>query len=334
MTTRVPLLIIAVEPDASQAKQLGSMAKRFLNAEFVVAATAAAALKALGDRVPDLILTPVLLPSRDEALLTEHLRQLGGAAAHVQTLAIPILSSAQPPTVREPASRLTRRRQRAAAADSGCDLSLFADQVKIYLERAATHQLARADVQTADAPIVTEADGEQRPTSGHARGHSRSARACPGSGVAHDGARAGVAGPASGYRAGRRGGVRGVAAHGVGRRIAAGSAVPAPVTPPAPETQPADPSHARALEDELGLIARPGHAQHLWRVTVGLTDETALGDEPAKAVPAPVSVAATPVRRRPRAHKPSPPLDDWAYFDPTQTGFKALIRRLDEIAAQ
>jgi hypothetical protein len=34
-----------------------------------------------------------------------------------------------------------------------------------------------------------------------------------------------------------------------------------------------------------------------------------------------------------RAKKPpAPPLEDWAYFDPSQSGFKALVRRLDEIA--
>ena len=114
MTTK-PMLIVAVEPDANQAKRLASMAKRYLRAEFIVEGTAAAALKALGDRVPDLILTPVLLSSRDEMLLTEHLRLLGAPAAHVQTLAIPILSSAAQPTIRERGSRLIRRRHTATA---------------------------------------------------------------------------------------------------------------------------------------------------------------------------------------------------------------------------
>jgi hypothetical protein len=250
----------------------------------------------------------------------------------VQTLAIPILSSAQPPTVREPASRLTRRRQRAAAADSGCDLSLFADQVKIYLERAATHQLARADVLTADAPTVMEASvSGDRPA---VTLEDTPAAIQPAPIQELPMTASGQESPAP------RADIVLVEEETYEEWLPMELAVeslPAPpsppLSPPAPETQP-DPSHARALEDELGLVARPGHTQHLWRVTVGLTDETALGDEPAKADPAPVSVAATPVRRRPRAHKPSPPPDDWAYFDPTQTGFKALIRRLDEIAAQ
>ncbi len=302
MTTK-PMLIVAVEPDANQAKQLASMAKRYLRAEFIVEATAAAALKGLGDRVPDLILTPVLLSSRDEMLLTEQLRVLGAAAAHVQTLAIPILSSAQP-TIRERGSRLLRRRQRPEPEDGGCELSVFADQVKIYLERAAAEQQARTDL-VPDAPIVAETHITQ-----------------------------------------------GTAAEIEPIAAAEESAVTLPLEEPAApidesaagetydewlpvelEVSP-DPSHARALEAEFGLVPIPGHAPQLWRVAAGVTDHTTPVEEPAAPNPAPVFLSATAMRRRTRAVRPAPPIDDWAYFDPTQSGFKALIRRLDEIAAQ
>ena len=84
-------LILAIEPNKNQAHQLNALVRQYLKAELVTAPTAAAALAALGDRIPDLVLTPALFGLRDEAALTERLRQLGTDGSHVQTLAIPIL---------------------------------------------------------------------------------------------------------------------------------------------------------------------------------------------------------------------------------------------------
>ena len=78
----------------SQAHQLGALVRAHLKAELVTAPTAAAALAALGDRIPDVVLTPALFGLRDEAALTERLRELGSDGSHVQTLAIPILAPA------------------------------------------------------------------------------------------------------------------------------------------------------------------------------------------------------------------------------------------------
>jgi hypothetical protein len=306
MTTKPAPLIVAVEPDATQAKQLASMARRYLRGEFVVESTAQAALKALGDRVPDLILTPVLLSSRDETLLIEHLRGLGAAAAHVQTLGIPILSSSEP-TIRERGSRLMRRRQRAEAEHDGCELSVFADQVQIYLERAATeraaaeHQAPRGDGVAEESPVVNAAVAET------------------------------IAEPAGGT---------------------VEPIEPVAVFEAPPVTTPVDQPIAsipvasieedtyeewlpmEALETELGLASTPGQAPPLWRVTPGASDSPAVVDEPARVSAVPPLPTPMPARRRSRPSRPSQPLDDWAYFDPTQSGFQALIRKLDEIAAQ
>jgi hypothetical protein len=293
MTTTPQALIVAVEPDGEQASRLVAMARRHLRAEFVVEGTAAAALKALRDRVPDLILTPVLLSSRDETLLIEHLRKLGAAGAHVQTLGIPILSAAEP-TIRERGSRLIRRRQRPEAEQDGCELSVFADQVKIYLERAATERAA-AEQQTATEMVPDTAPVQE---------------------VASSDSTADVVVDA----------VEPVVMTETYEEWL-------PVELPAAEPPAPDPVQTRALEAEFGLGPVPGHVPQLWRVATGAAD---LNEESRPENPAPVFVSATPMpmRRRARTHKPSPVLDDWAYFDPTQSGFKALIRRLDEIAAQ
>jgi hypothetical protein len=296
MTSKPHALIIAVQPDGEQASRLVAMAKRHLRADFVVESTAAAAVTALGQRVPDLILTPVLLSSRDETLLIEHLRRLGPAGAHVQTLGIPILSAAEP-TIRERGSRLMRRRQPAGAEQDGCELSVFADQVKIYLERAAAERAA------GEQQAATEGAPEGAP------------------------AEEAVAEPI----------VTPVEAIAIVAPLPAavveGEAyeewLPVELAPA--DLPPPDPVQTRALEAEFGLGPVPGHVPQLWRVAAGVAETI---EEPRPQNPPPVFLSATPLRTRPRVHKPSPVLDDWAYFDPTQSGFKALIRRLDEIAAQ
>ena len=67
-------LILAIEPDRRQANQLTAVVKSRLHADLVLAESAARALAALGDRVPDLILTSALLSPTDEVVLGERLR--------------------------------------------------------------------------------------------------------------------------------------------------------------------------------------------------------------------------------------------------------------------
>ena len=140
-------LILAIEPDRRQANHLTAMVRGRLRAELVIGDTAERALAALGDRVPDLVLTTTLLSPRDEAELTDRLRTLDGAAAHVQTLTIPVLAS---PSARKSSkaskaggmlSGLLRDRGEDDPVD-GCDPAFFAEQCKEYLQRAASEKAA------------------------------------------------------------------------------------------------------------------------------------------------------------------------------------------------
>jgi hypothetical protein len=127
-----------------------------LRAELVLGDTAERALAALGDRVPDLVLTTTLLSPRDEAELTDRLRALDGAAAHLQTLTIPVLAS---PSARRSSksggmlSGLLRDRGEDDPAD-GCDPAFFAEQCKEYLQRAASEKAASLKAKDDDEPIV------------------------------------------------------------------------------------------------------------------------------------------------------------------------------------
>ena len=152
-------LILAVEPDKLQAKHLAAVVRQQVRAELVVADSGAAALAALGERIPDLILTPALLPPKDEAVLTGWLRRMGDAAAHVQTLAIPILaeSSARGKEPSAAPSLFGRLRdQQQPDSGPGCDPQVFADQVKVYLDRAGANRTDR-DVLREDAPAMRPA---------------------------------------------------------------------------------------------------------------------------------------------------------------------------------
>lgn len=131
-------LIVAIEPDRRQANQLNVMVRERLHAELVLADSAEGALAALGERVPDLILTSALLSPTDELVLGERLRAFDGAAAHVQTLTIPVLAAPRARAserARGVLSALRREKPRPTAPD-GCDPAVFAAQCAEYLERA------------------------------------------------------------------------------------------------------------------------------------------------------------------------------------------------------
>ena len=159
-------MIVAIEPDRRRAAQLTGMARAHLREELLVAATAAQAVDALNGRVPDVLLTAPLLPSQEEAAIADYLRQLGSAAAHVQTLTIPLLASSSGEHDRPVLSAF--RRGRTQRVDSeGCDPAVFAEQITEYLREARERKVVvpaslpspAADlVESPSEPASTEPD--------------------------------------------------------------------------------------------------------------------------------------------------------------------------------
>ena len=139
-------LILAIEPDRRQANQLSAVVKGRLHAELVLGDSAERALAALGDRVPDLILTSALLSPTDEVVLGERLRALDACAAHVQTLTIPVLAGPRPRARGRMGGMLSalRRGKPQDDAPDGCDPTVFAAQCAEYLERAVAEQAINA----------------------------------------------------------------------------------------------------------------------------------------------------------------------------------------------
>jgi len=335
-------LILAIEPNKNQAHQLNALVRQHLKAELVTAPTAAAALAALGDRIPDVVLTPALFGLRDEAALTERLRQLGSDGSHVQTLAIPILA---PVAARGGNNGLLGRKKEKGEGNVGCDPAVFADQIRIYLQRASVERRAQASEVTARA----------------------------------------MSAPRPSANADAPGGDDDLSSFMVGAdefdvdSLEIPSIDPPAAAPPAEQAQPAsappsaEPTDAQnrrgnpkqnarpanADQEDLGLVvAPPAAGPPLWRVTESIEDYYGKGDEeqdpavasaprtatpaaPATSVinpppPAKASASSSAVTSAapsaPRQRRTPPRPDEWAYFDPSQGAFKALIRRLNEIA--
>ena len=149
-------LILAIEPDKRQSSQLASIVKG-LHAELVLRANAADALEALNGRIPDLVLTTSLISPRDDAALATRLRELGSAAAHVQTVSIPLLGSAapKPAKIGGMLAALRREKPQAAPMTDGCAPEVFAEQVRQYLA-TADEQKAAAAIRAVASPSFVE----------------------------------------------------------------------------------------------------------------------------------------------------------------------------------
>jgi hypothetical protein len=148
-------LILAIEPDRKQASRVAAIVKNKLHAEIVQADNTEHAIEALGGRVPDLILTSLLLSRKDDAALADWLRESDEAGKHVQTLVIPVLGSSRDEDGGGMLSRLTRGRSRDDATTDGCEPEVFAAQIREYLERAAEER--RHALEDAEAAQVAAA---------------------------------------------------------------------------------------------------------------------------------------------------------------------------------
>ena len=311
-------LILVVDPDSRHAAHVASMARQHLKAEFVTADSGFRALEVLADRVPDIVLTAPLLPTRDEAVLSDYLRALGDAGAHVQTLTIPILSASGAP---QRGVRGRFRRDRPGPSPDGCAPELFAQQVHHYLQRA--QQTRRVDDDDTPLEIGEEDRDGQDPveyaaTSADPGGYGEDIDLTP---MLAD-----------------------LAEPGLPRQPEApvAQALPpvmlarAPVHPP-----------ARVMEAELVESNPPADSppptQHLITLPATLGDTGSLSTVNV-AVAVSVQVATQTVRKADSAEPRStrggsagrqqlkPVQDEWGFFDPDQCGFRALLARLDAIA--
>lgn len=347
-------LILAIEPDRRRAAQLTGMARAHLRAELLVAATASQAVDGLDGRVPDILLTAPLLPSQEEAAIAEYLRQLGSAAAHVQTLTIPLLANGSGEDDRPVLSAFLRDRVRRTETE-GCDPSVFAEQITEYLREARERRevpppIAFSVVQSDVTPPVAAPQVRASKSTKQVMAKLLAAAAEE---KADDFLEFVVETPVERPDQASVDPAR-------SRREAAPEPIatyrPEPAT--ATESQEDDtpemrsewmsgsaaqsPSPALMPEDSplpLSVIEAPvAPAAHRERVIATLAP--AGPQMPAVNVAVAVSVnvgsavnMVTP-RRSKRPRKAQAVQDEWGFFDPNQCGFPALIAKLDEIAGR
>jgi len=323
-------IILAIEPDRRRASQLSAMARAHLRAELLVVPTAAQGVEELDGRVPDVLLTAPLLPSHEEAAMADYLRQLGPAAAHVQTLTIPLLAGGadrdRPVLSAFRRDRGGRNRKGNRTEPEGCDPAVFAEQITEYLREAKERREAPAPPpRPAPSPAAEISQGSRLATTKSGKSE-RLARLLA----------AAVEEPPDDFQE--------------------FLLPPAPTTPfVAPADDPLS-SLFRVDTPEAGNVApdiklsRSSNRSRSENIPTferdtgvgdGSSDELVTfvvpDDEVSAADVAPasnVSASIVAPRMRRRAHRAQPVHDEWGFFDPNQCGFPALIAKLDEIAAR
>ena len=125
-------LILAIEPDVTQAVILRQVISELVPAELCLVDSKAAALSALKKNVPALILISAVLPAHEEQELVAYLRTTA-ELAHQQTLMIPRLAS---PTDLAASGKRSFFKRGAPGEPVGCDPRIFANEVCAYLMRA------------------------------------------------------------------------------------------------------------------------------------------------------------------------------------------------------
>jgi hypothetical protein len=157
-------LILAIDSDPRRSEQLAALVRSRLQVDLVQATSAGEGLHALGDRIPDLILTAPLLSPFDDGVLDEYLRDLGAAATHVQTVRIPVLGAT--PKKKSAAKRLFslgRKPQSSSAAPDGCDPKVFADEIALYLTRSEEQKATAATSAFGASALIWSPEPEPEP---------------------------------------------------------------------------------------------------------------------------------------------------------------------------
>ena len=139
-TIRLSGRILFIEPDEHRAEALGQIVRELDDMDVEIVRDVPAAIRSLGEHIPDLLLTSTFLPPADEATLTSHLNGLP-AARHLQTINVPYFIDEEEASVESSSARvLTFLRRRPASIRPRCDVRTLRDQIQVYLTQARTRR--------------------------------------------------------------------------------------------------------------------------------------------------------------------------------------------------
>src|SRR5688500_16060707 len=157
-------LVLAIEPDIRQANILKHIVRELVLADLILVESRDAAVAAIDQQIPDVILLTALMSPRDEDELVSHLRRLG-AAEHLQTHTIPLLSGPREPDRSSKSGGLLGRfrKKKEEAPVAGCDPALFADEVRAFVARAAElkAEASAAGPRTDAAQAIADRPGDE-----------------------------------------------------------------------------------------------------------------------------------------------------------------------------
>ena len=162
--------ILAIEPDADRGARLQQLLREHLNTDLVLSRSAHAAIAAMTETRPDLILTSAMLSANEDQDLVAHLRATP-SLRHLPLLTIPPVVEAPAAEARSSGlmSRLLRRRQPQALFPM-YDIGVVITRIKDALEQSKI-AVARAEEEAQDAiaaapPVETPASLEPVVSSG------------------------------------------------------------------------------------------------------------------------------------------------------------------------
>jgi hypothetical protein len=139
--------VLAIEPDARRANVLQRILRDPGAIELEMVAATEQAVRAIDERVPDLVITPALFPAAEEAVLAARIRSIP-AASHVQIISVPFFLDADMAAPPVPSSNRTRfLRRRPASIRPRCDLGMVRVQILEYLERAVAEREERDEME-------------------------------------------------------------------------------------------------------------------------------------------------------------------------------------------
>ena len=138
-TTRLSGRILFIEPDEHRADALGLIVRELDDMDVDIVRDVPAAIRSLGEHIPDLLLTSTFLPPADEATLTSHLNGLP-AARHLQTINVPYFIDEEAPVESSSARVLTFLRRRPASIRPRCDVRTLREQIQVYLSQASARR--------------------------------------------------------------------------------------------------------------------------------------------------------------------------------------------------
>ena len=124
--------ILAIEPDAARARSLRDVLEAHVTGQVQIVTSTDAAVRAIDQHIPDVVLTSTFLTPSEEVRLTDHLKALP-AASHVQVIITPHFIDAE----EAPKTHVFGlRRNRSDRVRPACDHGTLIRQIGEYLQQA------------------------------------------------------------------------------------------------------------------------------------------------------------------------------------------------------